>query len=182
MGDFNLNHLVWSGLLAESDLRFKELLVVSKTYRLSLLFLPGTITYEEKISKSTIKLIYSTTLLSNSVIKCDFRDIDHHLDYFPIITIFQIAFLTNANSIPPTNWKKTNLNCLFKTLELDITNSPHLNLLTPGTYDKSKTGLEHQIASFIYSLTKAIDKSTSNTQICSISKSGVNKKCKKTQI
>lgn len=129
-----------------------------------------------------IKLIYSTTLLSNSVIKCDFSDIDHHLDYFPIITIFQIALLTNSNSIPPTNWKKTNLNCLLKTLELDITNSLYLNLLTPGTYDKSKTRLEYEIASFIYSLIKAIDKSTSNTQICSISKPGVNKKCKKTQI
>lgn len=146
MGDFNLHHPAWGGPLVQADPSSEELLILTETPRLNLLLPPGTITYEEGNGRSTIDLIYSTALLSNSVIKCDLSEIDHRSDHFPITTTFQIALLANPDSSPRKNWKKTNLECLLKTLSTDIATSPDLTPRTPNQFNNSKTGLESQIA------------------------------------
>jgi hypothetical protein len=61
LGDFNLHHLMWGGPGTRyTDLESEDLIAIMEDYELSNTLLPGTITYEERTSRSTINLCIVT--------------------------------------------------------------------------------------------------------------------------
>lgn len=178
VGDVNLHHPSWGGPHIRANNGSEDLLILSKAYDLSLLLPPGTITYEEGPGKSTIDLKYLTDFLSNSVIKCDVSDIDHHSDHLPIETHFQISLAASIPDDPRKNWKKINPEIFFKAVIKCIQDSPFLSPPPPGNFDCSTEGLDSQIQSLANGLSKALNESTPDLKICARSKAGFNEECK----
>lgn len=132
VGNFNLHHHRWGGLYARADNESEDLIILSRAFDLNLLIPPGTIppgtiTYEEGPDKSTIDLIYATYFLSNSVIKCDISEIDHHSDHLPIETHFQMSLAVSIADTPRKNWKMIDCDTFSKAVVTNIENSPILS-------------------------------------------------------
>jgi endonuclease/exonuclease/phosphatase family metal-dependent hydrolase len=88
LGDFNLHHPLWGGLNREvTDLESEDLIDIMGDFALHSTLLPGTITYEEGRSQSTIDLCLVTMGLADRVIKSEVdRNLDHDSDHLPIST------------------------------------------------------------------------------------------------
>ena len=165
-----------------ADNESENLLILSTAYNLRLFLPPGTVTYEEEPSKSRIDPIYSTDFLSNSVIKCDVSDVDHHSDHLPIETHFQISLAPSIPDAPQKNWKKINSEPFFKGVIKCIQDSPFLSPPPFGNFDCSTKDLGSQNESLANRLSKTLNESTPDLKICARSKAGFNEGCKEAQI
>lgn len=84
LGDFNLHHPVWGGSdVRHTDLESADLLEIMEDFDLNSTLRPGTITYEERNSRSTIDLCLVTVGLVE-------RDLDHDSEHLPISTIIDM--------------------------------------------------------------------------------------------
>jgi hypothetical protein len=75
-----------------TDLESKDLIAIIEDYELSNTLLPGTITYEERTSRSTIDLCIVTVGLVNRVIRSYVDwDLDYDSDHLLISTKLDIT-------------------------------------------------------------------------------------------
>lgn len=84
LGDFNLHHESWGGpeaSMAHIE-KSEELLLVMQRREMEQMIPVGAATYKESLGKSTIDLVFATSLLSESVIYCKIaEEFDHDSDY-----------------------------------------------------------------------------------------------------
>jgi exonuclease III len=92
LGNFNLHHPLWEGLNREvTDLESEDLIDILGDFALHSTFPPGTTTYEEGRSQSTIDLCLVTMRLIEHVIKGEVdRSLDHDSDHLLISTTLDL--------------------------------------------------------------------------------------------
>lgn len=77
--------------MRHTDTESAELLEIMEDFNLDSTLPPGTITYEERTSRTTIDLCLVTVGLVDRVIRSQVdRDLDHDSDYLPISTVIDI--------------------------------------------------------------------------------------------
>lgn len=93
LGDFNLHHPLWGGLNREvTDLESEDLIDIIGDFALYSTLPPGTVTYKEGRSQTTIDLCLVTTGLIDKVTKSEVdRDLDHDSDHLPISTTLDLT-------------------------------------------------------------------------------------------
>jgi len=93
LSDFNLHHPLWGGLNREvTNPESEDLIDIIGDFALHNTLPPGTVTYEEGRSRSTINLCLVTTGLTKQVIKSKVdRSLDHNSDHLPISTTLDLT-------------------------------------------------------------------------------------------
>lgn len=132
--------------------------------------------------KSTIDLIYSTDFLSNSVIKCNVSEIDHHSNHLPVEIHFQISLAASIPNAPQKNWKKINPDTFSKAVIKYVQGSPFFSPPPSTNFDCSTEGLNLQIQSVANRLFKAPIELAPDLKICARLKAGFNEERKEVQI
>ena len=117
LGDFNLHHPLWGGLNREvTDPESEDMIDIIGDFALHNTLSPGTTTYEEGRSRSTIDLCLVTTGLIDKVIKSEVdRDLDHDSDHLPISTTLDLT-VQCLEKRPRKDWKRLDEKMYTKTL------------------------------------------------------------------
>ena len=117
LGDLNLHHPLWGGLNRETtDPESEDLIDIIGDFALHNTLPPGTITYEEGQSQTTIDLCLVTTGLIDKVIKSEVdRNLDHDLDHLLICTTLDLS-VQRLEKRPRKDWKRLDVKLYTKTL------------------------------------------------------------------
>ena len=117
LGDLNLHHPLWGGLNRETtDPESEDLIDIIGDFALYNTLPPGTITYEEGQSQTTIDLCLVTTGLIDKVIKSEVdRNLDHDSDHLPICTTLDLS-VQRLEKRPRKDWKRLDVKLYTKTL------------------------------------------------------------------
>ena len=93
LGDFNLHHPLWGELnRGVTDLESEDVIDIIGDFAHHSALLPGTVTYEEGCSRSTIDLCLTKMDLVDGVIKSEVdRSLGHNSDHLPISTVFDLT-------------------------------------------------------------------------------------------
>ena len=83
-----------------------DLLAIMEDFNLGSTLLPGTITYEERTSRTTIDLCLVTVGLVDRVVRSQVdRDLDHDSDHLPISTVIDMR-IQQLDATPKRDWKR----------------------------------------------------------------------------
>lgn len=179
LGDFNLHHTMWGGLEANNDDRANDLILMAEEFAMEQALPIGTITYEENC-RTTIDLIFTTPMLTSSIINCDIgNDFDSGSDHLPILTRLELA-MSEAALVTRRNFNKMNDNVLRETLTRAMATKEILNT-PPGPESLAKKDIDSQIKAIIDSIQEAINESTPLIRISPQSKPGFTPECKEAQ-
>lgn len=173
MGDFNLHHPHWGGLMAQSaDPEAEETLRLMEEYDLALLFEAGTVTYRARGAESTVDLSLATPRLQDNLIRCVPRgDLDQDSDHIPLETI--LAIPTRERAIPEKwNWEVTNHERLYQVLARNL---PDLTMLN------TEQDIDHATKAIVSAILMAIKESTPKSRVSPRSIPGWTKECKEAQ-
>jgi exonuclease III len=121
LGDFNLHHPLWGGLNREvTDPESEDLIDIIGDFALHNTLPPGTVTYEEGRSQSTIDLCLVTTGLIEQVIKSEVnRSLDHDSDHLPISTTLDLT-VQCLEKKPRKDWRRLNEKLYTKALRRSL--------------------------------------------------------------
>ena len=87
LGDFNLHHPSWGGIHVPADAHAERLIDTINDFDLELVLPQGEITWARNHVKSTIDLIFATSIVSRDVISCRTRpELGTGKDHYPIFT------------------------------------------------------------------------------------------------
>ena len=126
LGDFNLHHPLWKGTGVEADEDAKTLIMLTEEAYLKQVLPPGTVTWQRHESKSTLDLVFLSSLLCNSLLECQKTlSSDTHSDIEPIRTAISVSTI-EAEKRQTRNWNKTNTLLLGQTLDCNPQNSSTL--------------------------------------------------------
>jgi hypothetical protein len=141
LGDFNLNHPLWSTRHrhANTGVRAAQpLLRIVENFHLQLLTVPGTVTHRWKDGESTIDLTFASEDLASRVIHCKVDPrLDHDSDHLPISTAINWS---RQPAAPPRKrlWTKTNIPLLRQTVK----NRESIDRYVHSIIDALKTGID----------------------------------------
>ena len=83
-----------------------DLLAIMEDFNLGSTLPPGTITYEERTSRTTIDLCLVTVGLVDRVVRSQVdRDLDHDSDHLPISTVIDMR-IQQLDATPKRDWKR----------------------------------------------------------------------------
>jgi endonuclease/exonuclease/phosphatase family metal-dependent hydrolase len=89
LGDFNIHHPNWGGPSVRPHYPSQLLLSLQDLYNFSLLLTPDTVTLKRHSKEVTLDLVFSSSVLLNSLTACCLiEDLDHGSDHYPIETLF----------------------------------------------------------------------------------------------
>ncbi|KAJ3552838.1 hypothetical protein NPX13_g11022 [Xylaria arbuscula] len=170
LGDFNLHHELWGGSLHRpKDPEAEELAELIADQGLTNTLLPGTITYEEGDSSSTIDLCLLTVGLVDRIIRSGVdRSVEHDSDHLPITTVLDMRVAQIAKE-PVRNWKALN-----KKVFQDVLTARLPQLRRPRT----KTALDEYVKKVVEALWNAADAAVPKKLPCNKSKAGWSPECR----
>jgi hypothetical protein len=169
-GDFNLHHPLWGGLNREvTDLESEDLIDIIGDFALYNTLSPGTTTYEEGRSQSTIDLCLATTGLIDRVIRSEVdRSLDHDSDHLPISTTLDLT-LQRLEKKPRKDWKRLNEQTYLRALKHSLP-----SLRRPLT----KAALDTYTGEVTAAIQNAIHKAVPEAQPSSYTREGWTEECK----
>jgi hypothetical protein len=173
VGDFNLHHPYWGGVMAQrADPEAEETLRLIEDYDLGLLYETGTVTFRARDSESTIDLSLATPRLQDSLIRClPQHDLDHDSDHIPLETV--LAKPTRGRTFPEKwNWELTDQERLHRVL---IQNLPELTTLI------TEHDIDNATQAIVSAILIAVNESTPKTRASPRSIPGWTKECKEAQ-
>jgi exonuclease III len=92
LGDYNLHHPLWGGERATTDTLAENLISFFNAHFLNLLLPPGTITWSQNRSETTIDLVFASPPLKNALESCRVRkDLHQGSDHLPIHSVFSFV-------------------------------------------------------------------------------------------
>lgn len=173
VGDFNLHHPYWGGLMAQrADPEAEEALRLIENFDLALLYEAGTVTFRNRGSESTIDLSLATPGLQDSLIRCLPReDLDHDSDHIPLETIF--AKPTRERTFPEKwKWELTDQERLHHVLAQNL---PELTTLT------TEQDIDNATRTIVDAILVAVKESTPKARVSPRSIPGWTRECKEAQ-
>ncbi|KAH7563672.1 hypothetical protein BM1_00719 [Bipolaris maydis] len=170
LGDFNLHHPLWGGLNREvADLESEDLIDIIGECALHNTLPPGTTTYEEGHSQSTIDLCLVTTGLIDKVIKSEVdRNLDHDSDHLPISTTLDLT-VQQLKKEPRKDWKRLDEKEYTKALR---------HALPPLRRPLTKAALNAYTGEVTAAIQNAIHKAVPETQPSTYTREGWTKECR----
>ena len=164
LGDFNLHHPLWGGSdVRPTDSESEDLAAIMEDLDLSSTLRPGTITYEERASRSPIDICLVTVGLVDRIIRSQVdRDLDHNSDHLSISTVVDMR-VQQLDATPKRGWRRLNEQVYQKALK---------QALPPLRRPANKTALGVYIREIIEAIQKAIEKAVSQTRPLHRSKVG----------
>jgi len=150
LGDFNLHHPMWGGTgVRHIDPESADLLAIMEDFNLGSTLPPGTITYEERTSRTTIDLCLVTVGLVDRVVRSQVdRDLDHDSDHLPISTVIDMR-IQQLDATPKRDWKR---------LDEAVYNKALKQALPPLRRPANKTALDTYVQEIVGAIREAIDK------------------------
>lgn len=141
LGDFNLHHPMWGGTgVRHIDPESADLLAIMEDFNLGSTLPPGTITYEERTSRTTIDLCLVTVGLVDRVVRSQVdRDLDHDSDHLPISTVIDMR-IQQLDATPKRDWKR---------LDEAIYNKALKQALPPLRRPANKTALDTYVQEIV---------------------------------
>lgn len=135
----------------------------------------GAAIYKESTGKSTINLIFSTPLLSESLISCDVAgDFDHDSDHQPILSKWTMRTIDNPLSLRLL-FSKMDVPALKKTLIEELAKDPLCISTTPNELDT-------KVCSLINAIDTAMALAIPKVRLSPRSVPGFDKECKEIQM
>ena len=170
LGDFNLHHPMWGGLETRHiDPEAEDLITIMEDFELSNTLPVGTVTYEERTSRSTIDLCLLTIGLVDRVIKSRVdQDLDHDSDHLPIGTILDLS-IQPLEATLRRNWKRLDEKVYQKELR---------GALPPLRRPANKTALDRYVEDVVMAIKKAIEKAVPFTRPSDRVREGWTEECK----
>jgi exonuclease III len=170
LGDFNLHHPLWGGLNREvTDLESEDLIDIIGDFALYNTLPPGTVTYEEGRSQTTIDLCLVTTGLIDKVTKSEVdRDLDHDSDHLPISTTLDLT-VQRIEKKPRKDWKRLDEKLYTKTLR---------HSLPPFRRPLTKTALDAYTGEVTTAIQNAISKTVPDTLPSPYARAGWTEECR----
>lgn len=149
LGDFNLHHSLWGGLkVMQADPEAEQLIELMARFALENTLVPGTITYEEGLSRSTIDLCLVTVGLVDRVIRSEVDlDLDHNSDHLPISTSLDLTVQCQQRQAT-RNWKKLDEEKFRKALG---------HLLPALSRPRTKTALDQYTTHIVQAIQQATE-------------------------
>lgn len=175
IGDFNLHHPAWGRVdVTRSKREAETLLEIIETHQMEQVFTPGTVTYFDKSTKSTIDLVFVTPLLKDSLITCQTKEFKYGSDYYPVITHLNLDTIQR----PMENKRQFRKVKKKRLLEFFGQEAKQLSTFQPRTVEK----INKQVELLTIAIQQSIEFSTPLVQICKQSVPGFDCKCKEAQI
>ena len=169
--DFNLHHAAWGGVDVPREDRASEILIeIAETHGMEQLLAPGTVTYSDKGSSSTIDLVYATSLLAESRISCRTMPDLHSSDHYPIETTFNLRTIEQPTA-EKRRFRKTNTALLRDHMKQELDRMPRNHLRNEEEVDEFVTYITTAIQ-------RSIEVSTPTIHICKYSMPGFDEECK----
>lgn len=172
LGDFNLHHPQWSGLLtrrpSRTANRLTETLLNARLWQLT----PrGMKTHRSYNSNTTIDLAFATHTLREQLIHCKIaHGLDCDSDHLPISLHLNWAW-RRAKIRKTRRWASTDVDKLRSVVQEEVHRLQSADLDTPDALDS-------QVTQLVQILTTAIDKSTPWNNPSPRAVPGFNKECK----
>ena len=136
LGDFNLHHAAWGGVDVPREDRASEILIeIAETHGMEQLLAPGTVTYSDKGSSSTIDLVYATSLSAESRISCRTMPDLHSSDHYPIETTFNLRTIEQSTA-EKRRFRKTNTALLRDHMKQELDRMPRNHLRNEEEVDE----------------------------------------------
>ena len=175
IGDFNLHHPVWGGVdITRTERASETLLEIIETDQMEQILTPETVTYLDKGTKSTIDLVFMTSLLKDSLIVCQTKEFKYGSDHYPIITYINLETRQQLTEDKRQFWK-TNQKRLVERFGEE---TQALSEFRPRT----KKEIDEQIRLLTIAIQRSIEFSTPLVQICKRSVPGFDCECKEAQM
>jgi exonuclease III len=135
VGDFNLHHPLWNRQdYRAHDEKADELINIMMQNNMTLLLPPGTVTFSR--GRTTIDLVWGSTVAEQSLIKCEATKYDHGSDHFPIQTTLSLELQQATNcTLPPYNYEETDWKELAKKMEIYLRSVLTSDVATPEDID-----------------------------------------------
>lgn len=170
LGDFNLHHPLWGELNREvTDSESEDLIDIIGEFALHNTLSPGTVTYEEGRSQTTIDLCLVTTGLIDRVTKSEVdRNLDHDSDHLLICTTLDLA-VQRLEKRTRKDWKRLDVKLYTKTLR---------HSLPPLRRPLTKTALDTYTSEVTSVIQDAISKAVPNTLSSSYVRAGWTEECR----
>ena len=123
LGDLNLHHPVWGGILSATDALAEELLSLAAQHGIKLLTPQGEVTWRRGISATTIDLILADEQLSDRLHRCQSQpEWAPFPDHIPVLTSFNLQ-ATESTHVKRFALKNLDTENYVKTLEAALQNS-----------------------------------------------------------
>ena len=169
LGDFNLHHPLWGGLnRGQTDPETDDLIDIIGDFALHGALPPGTVTYEEGRTRSTIDLCYVMTGLTDKVVKCEVdRSLDHDSDHLPISTTLDLT-VQQLEKKSRRAWKRLDEKAYRTALR---------QYVPPLRRPLTKTALDTYAGEIATALQNAISKAVPETQPSRYSREGWTEEC-----
>lgn len=177
LGDFNLYHESWGGPETSTAHREKseELLLLMQRREMEQMTPVGATSYKESSGKSTIDLVFTTPLLSESLVYCKIaEEFDHDSDHQPILSKWTLQMI-NKPVDSRRLLAKMDLALLIETLQQNLVNISYL----PSRTAKE---LDEKVLSLVKAIDTAMDTSIPKARLCPKSIPGFDEECKDAQM
>jgi hypothetical protein len=161
---------MWGGAnVRHSDPKSADLLAIMEDFNLDSTLPPGTITYEEKTSRTTIDLCLVTLGLVDRVIRSQVnRDLDHDSDHLPISTVIDMR-VQQLETLPKRDWKRLDEGACHKALR---------RALPPLRRPANKTALDTYVQEVVKAIQKTIDQAIAYTRPSNYIREGWSEECR----
>lgn len=170
LGDFNLHHPLWGRLnRGVTDSESEDLINIIGDFALHSTLLPGTVTYEEGCSQSTIYMCLTTMDLVDRVIKSEVdRSLDHDSDHLPISTVLDLT-VQRLERTTKKDWRKLNEKAYGRALK---------NALPPLRRPSTKAALDAYVEEATAAIQDAIGRAVPHARHYPYSREGWTEECK----
>ena len=122
LGDFNLHHPSWGGVLLPTQHALADDLIdVTTMANMELTLPPGSVTWRTQRSMSTLDLVFATGHVAGHMRQCrPCEELDSDSDHVPVITSIEMTIPTQPKRPARPQWKRADWDKVRETLQQKI--------------------------------------------------------------